>query len=80
MTTASAIIPQGYKAASELKNDLDRYLQQVQSMLVTVSDDGQIETLGTTNLLNVLWVICDRVDDIKRASDKLSELSKESIN
>ncbi len=50
---------------NSLSDTLDRYVAQTKSMLVALSDDGQLETLGRVNTLNILWAISDRVDDIE---------------
>ena len=62
---------------SDHQADLDRYISQTKSMLVGISDDQQLKALGTVNLVNVLWVIADRVNDIERVTNQIYHLSQQ---
>ena len=65
--------------SSDDQADLSRYISQTKSLLVSVSDDDQIAKLGTTNIINILWLVSDRVADIKSVSNKLLRQSSSEV-
>jgi len=54
---------------------LSKYLSQVRSTVKAINDDDQLEELTTPDLINILWLIKDRMEDMEKVIDRIMKLS-----
>ena len=61
------------------QNDINRYFEQAQSTIIAVSHTDNVEELDPSIMLNILWLIQDRLEDIKNTADQITSIAREAV-
>ena len=63
----------------DYQDDLGRFIDQTDAVLVALSDIEHIGNVPPGALTAVLWLVQDRIQDIKATADKITKIAREIV-
>ena len=69
--------PVELQAAALAHDDLHRFISQTHALMVLVSSHSALNNLPRESIDDVVWLIHDRVDDIRTAYERLCDAERE---
>jgi len=69
------------KDSRPLLDDFDlltKYISQVRSVFTAIDDDEQLKNITTLHLVNIIWLIEDRIDDMEKVTHRIMEATTQT--